>query len=81
MDTVTDAVMVKRKRKLPKKRDDEVALLTIAQVCTILNCSRPTIYKLKKEGRLMLVPFGKGRTRITSLSLNKYLDELMSLAE
>lgn len=81
MVEVTDAMMVRRKRKLPKTRDDQVALLTIAQVCNILNCSRPTIYKLKREGRLMLVPFGTGRTRITSESLNRYLNELMSLAE
>jgi len=80
MVEVTGAVMARGKRKLPKTRDDR-SLLTIAQVCTILNCSRPTIYKLKKEGRLVLVPFGTGRTRITSKSLNEYLDELMSVAE
>jgi excisionase family DNA binding protein len=74
-------VMKRRKSKLlPKARDDR-SLLTIAQVCTMLNCSRPTIYKLKREGRLVLVPFGTGRTRITSESVNRYIDELMSLAK
>lgn len=81
MVEVTDAVMVKRKRKLPPKARDDRSLLTIAQVCTMLNCSRPTIYKLKREGRLVLVPFGTGRTRITSESVNRYIDELTSLAK
>jgi excisionase family DNA binding protein len=78
---VAESIMAKRRSKLLPKAQDERSLLTIAQVCTILNCSRPTIYKLKREGRLVLVPFGTGRTRITSVSLNRYLDELMSLAE
>ena len=60
---------------------DELAtnreLRTTAQAMAQLNCSRSTIDRLAKQGRLERVPFG-GHTRITARSLNALVDQVLT---
>jgi excisionase family DNA binding protein len=59
--------------ELPSNRE----LRTTAQACAQLGCSRDTIRKLWKEGKLERVRFG-GQTRITARSLNALVDEVLT---
>lgn len=52
-------------------------LRTTAQACAQLGCSRYTLAKLWKEGKLERVRFG-GQTRITARSLNALLDQVLT---
>jgi len=52
-------------------------LRTTAQVCSQLGCSRGTLDKLVREGKLERVRFG-GQTRITARSLNALVDEVLT---
>lgn len=52
-------------------------LRTTAQACAQLGCSRSTVEKLWREGKLERVKFG-GQTRITARSLNTLVDEVMT---
>lgn len=52
-------------------------LRTTAQACTQLGCSRGTIEKFWREGKLERVRFG-GQTRITARSLDALVDELLA---
>lgn len=52
-------------------------LRTTAQACAQLGCSRQTIFKLWKDGKLERVRFG-GQTRITARSLNALVDEVLT---
>jgi excisionase family DNA binding protein len=55
-------------------------LKTTAQAMAQLGCSRGTIDKLARDGKLERVPFG-GQTRITARSLDALVDELLSEPE
>jgi excisionase family DNA binding protein len=59
------------------RQDDGRRLRTIAEATELLSCSRPTIYKLWREGRLELVKLGGWHTRVTSRSLDRLLNDLM----
>ena len=52
-------------------------LRTTAQACAQLGCSRNTVAKLWREGKLERVRFG-GQTRITARSLNALVDEMLT---
>jgi excisionase family DNA binding protein len=52
-------------------------LRTTSQACAQLGCSRSTIEKLAREGKLERVKFG-GQTRITARSLNALVDEVLT---
>jgi excisionase family DNA binding protein len=52
-------------------------LRTTAQACAQLGCSRATIAKFWRDGKLERVRFG-GQTRITARSLNALVDELLT---
>ena len=52
-------------------------LRTTAQACAQLGCSRGTIAKLWRDGKLERVRFG-GQTRITARSLNALVDEVLT---
>jgi excisionase family DNA binding protein len=58
------------------KPDPSRELRTTAQACAQLGCSRGTIEKFWREGRLERVKFG-GQTRITARSLDALVDELL----
>jgi excisionase family DNA binding protein len=49
----------------------------MAQACAQLSCSRGTIEKLWREGKLERVRFG-GQTRITARSLDRLVDEMLT---
>jgi excisionase family DNA binding protein len=55
-------------------------LRTTAQARAQLGCSRGTLDKLVREGKLERVPFG-GQTRITARSLNAFVDEVLSATD
>jgi excisionase family DNA binding protein len=59
------------------EQDTDRRLRTIAEAMDVLSCSRPTIYKLWREGRLELVKLGGWHTRVTSRSLNRLLNDVM----
>jgi excisionase family DNA binding protein len=63
--------------KPPLEETTNRELRTTAQACAQLGCSRDTIRKLWKEGRLERVQFG-GQTRITARSLNSLVDEILT---
>lgn len=48
-------------------------LITVAQAAELLNCSRPKIYNLHKDGRLDMRKIGWRSTRITRASINRLL--------
>ena len=78
MDSMTDnALMKKRQARKKQEEADDRTLLTIAQVMDALSVSRPTIYKLVKEGKLELVKIGTYHSRITNRSLNTFLDDVI----
>lgn len=52
-------------------------LRTTAQACAQISCSRSTIDRLVKAGKLERVPFGN-QTRITARSLNALVDEALT---
>jgi len=49
----------------------------MAQACTQLSCSRGTVEKFWREGKLERVRFG-GQTRFTARSLDALVDELLA---
>jgi excisionase family DNA binding protein len=51
-------------------------LRTMAQACAQLSCSRGTVEKLWRQGKLERVRFG-GQTRITARSLDALVDEML----
>ena len=59
------------------KPDPARELLTTAQACARLDCSRSTIRKLWKEGKLERVKFG-GQTRISRRSLDALVDAVLN---
>lgn len=61
---------------MPTRSPDPAQLLTTAQACIRLDCSRSTIRKLWKEGKLERVKFG-GQTRITRRSLDALVDAIL----
>ena len=63
--------------KLPVDDVTNRELRTTAQAMSQLNCSRSTIERLSKEGKLERVRFG-GLTRITARSLNALVDEVLT---
>jgi excisionase family DNA binding protein len=71
--------VISKRRKMPQiaESDDDRSLRTITQACALLSCSRPTIYKLWREGRLELVKLGGWHTRVTFRSLNRLLNDIM----
>jgi len=60
----------------PKADNDSRELRTMAQACQQLSCSRDTVERLWRQGRLERVRF-LGQTRITARSLDKLVDELL----
>jgi excisionase family DNA binding protein len=62
---------------VPKTKSESRELRTMAQACQQLSCSRGTVEKLWKQGRLERVRFG-GQTRITARSLNALVDEMLA---
>lgn len=52
-------------------------LKTTAQACALLGCSRYTLAKLWRDGKIERVRFG-GQTRITARSLNALLDQVLT---
>ncbi len=63
--------------KKPPLLEGNRELRTTAQACAQLGCSRSTIAKLWREGKLERVRFG-GQTRITARSLNALVDQALS---
>jgi len=61
----------------PKTSSESRELRTMAQACQQLSCSRGTVEKLWREGKLERVRF-LGQTRITARSLDKLVDEMMA---
>jgi len=59
------------------KPESSRELRTMAQACAQLSCSRGTIEKFWREGKLERVRFG-GQTRITARSLDALVDELLN---
>ena len=59
------------------KTDLTVLTLTTSQACERLGCSRQTVYRLWKAGKLERVRF-HGHTRITVDSLNALIKEIMA---
>jgi excisionase family DNA binding protein len=49
----------------------------MAQACAQLSCSRGTVEKLWREGKLERVRFG-GQTRISARSLDALVDEMLA---
>jgi excisionase family DNA binding protein len=60
----------------PKISSESHELRTMAQACAQLSCSRSTIERLWRQGKLERVRFG-GQTRITARSLNALVDEML----
>ena len=52
-------------------------LRTTAQACAQLGCTRYTVLKLWRDGKLERVRFG-GQTRYTARSLNALVDEVLT---
>lgn len=50
-------------------------LLYIHKVATLLDCSRPMIYKLIYEGKIKAIRIGKRGLRISESSLNNFICE------
>ena len=50
-------------------------LLYIHRVATMLDCSRPMVYKLIYDGKLKAVRIGKRGIRISEASLNNFITE------
>lgn len=50
-------------------------LLNVKAACGMISCSRPTLYKLMKEGRIRAVKNGR-RTLIPAQSLKDFADSL-----
>lgn len=61
---------------MPKEAETNRELRTTAQACAQLGCSRATVAKLWREGKLERVRFG-GQTRITARSLNALVDNML----
>jgi excisionase family DNA binding protein len=61
---------------MPKAEADSRELRTMAQACAQLSCSRGTVEKFWREGKLERVRFG-GQTRITARSLDALVDALL----
>jgi excisionase family DNA binding protein len=61
---------------VPKTKSESRELRTMAQACAQLSCSRGTVEKLWREGKLERVRFG-GQTRISARSLNALVDEML----
>jgi excisionase family DNA binding protein len=62
---------------LAPKISDSRELRTMAQACAQLSCSRGTVEKLWREGKLERVRF-LGQTRITARSLDALVDEMLA---
>jgi excisionase family DNA binding protein len=62
-----------------KAKPDELGpddvLLTVKEACKILRCSRPTLFKLKREGRIEMIKYGYRTARIVKRSVDKLLQE------
>lgn len=69
--------MMLRKNQVTKSHDPARALVSIEQVRAQLDCSRSTVDKLCREGKLEKVRFG-GHTRITRRSLDALLDHILN---
>jgi excisionase family DNA binding protein len=61
---------------MPKANNQSRELRTMQQACQQLSCSRGTVEKLWREGKLERVRFG-GQTRITARSLDALVDEML----
>lgn len=63
---------------MPRAESDRAnrELRTTAQACLQLGCSRGTVEKFWREGRLERVKFG-GQTRITARSIDALVDSLL----
>lgn len=53
----------------------EKRLLTVKEVCEYLNISKPTVYRLIKEGKLKPIKIGKS-TRFEKEDIDKLIEEL-----
>lgn len=63
-----DAVLEGRKERTAP----ETRLYSISQTARLLNVSRMTVYRLKKQGRLRAVELPGGTSRITSASVEAF---------
>jgi excisionase family DNA binding protein len=61
----------------PKTSSESRELRTMAQACQQLSCSRGTVEKLWREGKLERVRF-LGQTRITARSLDALVDQMLA---
>ncbi len=52
----------------------EKRLLTVKEVCEYLNVSKPTVYRLIKEGKLKPIKIGKA-TRFEKEDIDKFINE------
>ncbi len=55
-------------------RNIDKKLLTIKEVCEYLNVSKPTIYRLIKEGKLKPIKIGRA-TRFDKEDIDKFIEE------
>jgi len=53
--------------------DDDVALRTIKSACRFLGCSHTHLYDLRDQGLIEIVKIGRRGSRVTQVSLDKYL--------
>jgi excisionase family DNA binding protein len=64
---------------MPKAKTDEIrpddVLLTLPQACRVLRCSRSTLFKLHREGRIEMVKLGYRTSRVIKRSIDKLLIE------
>lgn len=61
--------------KTEETATDNEILLTIPEACRLLRCSRATLYKLRRAGRIEILKLGYRTARVVKGSINKMIEE------
>ncbi|MDN5296360.1 MAG: Helix-turn-helix domain [Bacteroidota bacterium] len=56
---VNDIVNELKKNEQPIEEQPQERLLTSAETCAFLRCSKPTLHRMKKNGTIPFIRFGK----------------------
>lgn len=65
--------------KSPARPDLTVLTVTMEEACARLGCSRSTVYRLWKLGKIERVSINRGKYRVTVRSLNALIKETMTV--